>query len=112
MLADLLERDRIRFGFTVGQAAYRLGLTPAQYRAVLQDRSEVRSTPWQRILSDLTRLSGATPLFLSQLAYGLGASPGLWAPIRTNHQGSQTTASSSRSESVMRVRSVPSAAAV
>ena len=30
-MACLLERDRTRFGFTVGQAAYRLGLTPAQY---------------------------------------------------------------------------------
>jgi hypothetical protein len=27
MLANLLERDRKHFGFTVGQAAYRLGLT-------------------------------------------------------------------------------------
>ena len=31
-VAGLLERDRIRFGFTVGQAAYRLGISPAQYR--------------------------------------------------------------------------------
>ena len=42
-MAGLLERDRVRFGFTVGQAAYRLGLTSAQYRALLEEpRDDVR----------------------------------------------------------------------
>jgi len=27
-MADLLERGRIRYGFTVGQIAYRLGISP------------------------------------------------------------------------------------
>ena len=44
-MAALLERDRIRFGFTVGQAAYRLGLTPAQY---LVDPRWMTFETWQR----------------------------------------------------------------
>jgi hypothetical protein len=38
-MARLLERDRERNGFTVGQVAYRLGLTPAQYRELLETRA-------------------------------------------------------------------------
>jgi len=34
-LADLLERDRIRFGFTVGRVAHRLGISPAEYRRLI-----------------------------------------------------------------------------
>ena len=44
----MLERDRIRFGFTVGQAAYRLGLTPAQYRELLEDPRWMAFETWQR----------------------------------------------------------------
>ena len=48
-MPGLLERDRIRFGFTVGQAAYRLGLTPAQYRALLEDPSLMTLDTWDRV---------------------------------------------------------------
>jgi transcriptional regulator with XRE-family HTH domain len=34
MFADLLRRDRERSGLTVEQAARRLGVTPAAYRAL------------------------------------------------------------------------------
>jgi transcriptional regulator with XRE-family HTH domain len=32
MFADMLERDRRRRGFTVGQVAWRLGVSPQEYR--------------------------------------------------------------------------------
>ena len=48
-MAALLERDRVREGLSVGQAAYRLGLTPAQYRALLEGRQRMTSDTWQRI---------------------------------------------------------------
>jgi len=31
----LVERDRIRMGFTVGQIAWRLGITPAEYQRIV-----------------------------------------------------------------------------
>lgn len=46
-MADLLERDRLRYGFTAGQAAYRLGLTVAQYRAVLDGRQVIMADTWE-----------------------------------------------------------------
>jgi len=48
-LADLLERDRIRFGFTVGQVAYRLGISPAEYRRLVAGEPLVSYDTWQRI---------------------------------------------------------------
>jgi len=48
-MANLLERDRERFGFTVGQAAYRLGLRPTQYRALLEDTSTMTYDTWDRV---------------------------------------------------------------
>ena len=48
-MASFLERDRVRFGFTVGQAAYRLGLTPAQYRALLEDPQRMTWDTWDRV---------------------------------------------------------------
>jgi DNA-binding XRE family transcriptional regulator len=32
MLSDLLTKDRARWGFTVGQVAWRVGVTPREYR--------------------------------------------------------------------------------
>jgi hypothetical protein len=49
MLTDMLERDRKRYGFAVGQAACRLGLTVPQYRALLEGRHQMFADTWQRI---------------------------------------------------------------
>jgi len=49
MLTDMLERDRIRFGFTVGQVAYRLGISPEEYRRLIADEPLVSFETWQRI---------------------------------------------------------------
>ena len=48
-MTDLLERDRKRFGFTVGQAAYRQGVTPVQYQALLEDPAPMTFETWERI---------------------------------------------------------------
>jgi plasmid maintenance system antidote protein VapI len=49
MLADHLEADRERLGFTLGQAAYRLGLTVPQYRELLEGRHPITWETWDRI---------------------------------------------------------------
>jgi len=48
MLADMMERDRVRQGFTVAQAAARLGLSPAPEVATYADtcRECGRIQPW------------------------------------------------------------------
>ena len=49
LLAKFLERDRIRRGFTVGQFAWRLGLTPPEYRALIPGEVEMtRYATWER----------------------------------------------------------------
>ena len=49
-LAALPERDRIRFGFTVGQAAYRLGISPAEYRRLIAGAPITSYDTWDRIV--------------------------------------------------------------
>ncbi|HYJ60415.1 MAG TPA: helix-turn-helix transcriptional regulator [Actinomycetota bacterium] len=51
-MADLLERDRIRLGFTVGQIAYRLGISPAEYHCLIAGAPITSYDTWERI-SDL-----------------------------------------------------------
>ena len=48
-MAGLLERDRIRFGFTVGQVADRLGISPAKYRRLIAGAPITSYDTWQRI---------------------------------------------------------------
>ena len=49
MLGDHLERDRIRLGFTVGQIAWRLGITRAEYERIVAGEPIVRFDVWDRI---------------------------------------------------------------
>ena len=48
-MADLLERDRLRSGFTVGQVAYRLGISPAEYRRLIAGAPITSYDTWERI---------------------------------------------------------------
>jgi hypothetical protein len=41
----MLERDRKRMGFTLGQLAWRLGISPRGYREIVNWTSGRRSTP-------------------------------------------------------------------
>jgi hypothetical protein len=43
LLGDGLERDRIRSGFTVGQIAWRLGNSPAEYRRLIAGETVQRA---------------------------------------------------------------------
>jgi plasmid maintenance system antidote protein VapI len=49
MPADVLERGRERLGFTVGQVAYRVGVTPAEYRDLLAGRRSWTCETWDKI---------------------------------------------------------------
>ena len=48
-LPDHLEADRKRTGFTVGQVAYRVGVSPAEYRRVIDGAPITSYDTWQRI---------------------------------------------------------------
>jgi transcriptional regulator with XRE-family HTH domain len=49
MLSDMLERDRRRRGFTVGQVAWRLGVTQREYRKLEAGTSLPAFDTWDRI---------------------------------------------------------------
>jgi hypothetical protein len=49
MLPDMLERDRRRRGFTVGQVAWRLAVSPREYRELEAGTSLPRFDTWDRI---------------------------------------------------------------
>jgi transcriptional regulator with XRE-family HTH domain len=49
MFSDMLERDRRRRGFTVGQIAWRLGVTPREYRELEAGTSLPTFATWDRI---------------------------------------------------------------
>jgi len=46
---DLLKKDRQRHGFTVGQVAWGLGITSAEYRALEAGESFPDFETWDRI---------------------------------------------------------------
>jgi DNA-binding XRE family transcriptional regulator len=39
MFSDLLRRDRERFGLSIGQAAWRVGVKPAEYRRLEEGKA-------------------------------------------------------------------------
>jgi transcriptional regulator with XRE-family HTH domain len=49
MFSDMLERDRRRRGFTVGQVAWRLGVSPQEYRELEAGTSLSTFDTWDRI---------------------------------------------------------------
>jgi hypothetical protein len=49
MFPDMLAEDRRRRGFTVGQVAWRLGLTPREYREFEAGASFPTFETWDRI---------------------------------------------------------------
>jgi predicted transcriptional regulator len=49
MFSDMLERDRRRRGFTVGQVAWRLGVSPRECRGLEAGRSLPTFETWDRV---------------------------------------------------------------
>jgi transcriptional regulator with XRE-family HTH domain len=49
MFSDMLERDRRRRGFTVGQVAWRLGVSPQEYRELESGTTLPTFDTWDRI---------------------------------------------------------------
>jgi predicted transcriptional regulator len=49
MVSDMLRRDRERFGFSIGQAAWRLGVSPAEYRRLEAGTCWPSFETWDRI---------------------------------------------------------------
>ena len=49
MFGDLLRRDRERSGLRIAQAAWRLGITPAEYRRLEEEESWPRFETYDRI---------------------------------------------------------------
>jgi transcriptional regulator with XRE-family HTH domain len=63
---DLLRKDRERRGFTVGQVAYRLGITPDEYRALEAGDAFPDFETWDRIC----KLYGWPQTFVGSQARG------------------------------------------
>ena len=51
MYLTWLRRDRERFGFTVGQVAWRLGVNTAEYRELEAGTRWPSSTVWERMVA-------------------------------------------------------------
>ena len=49
MFAAMLERDRQRAGFTIGQVAWRLGVNPREYRELEADTRFPTFETWDRM---------------------------------------------------------------
>jgi hypothetical protein len=49
MFSDMLEQDRRRRGFTVGQVAWRLGVSPQEYRELEVGASLPTFDTWDRV---------------------------------------------------------------
>ncbi len=49
MFGDMLERDRIRRGFTVGQVAWRLGISQREYRELVAGTRFPKFGTWDRV---------------------------------------------------------------
>jgi len=49
MFSDMLERDRRRSGFSVGQAAWRLGVSPREYRELEAATRSADFATWDAI---------------------------------------------------------------
>ncbi len=48
---SMMTRDRARLGFTVGQAAWRLGIKPQEYRELEAGTRWPSSTVWERMVA-------------------------------------------------------------
>jgi transcriptional regulator with XRE-family HTH domain len=60
MFPDVLAEDRRRRGFTVGQVAYRLGISPREYRSLESGEPIHDFDTWDRICKTV-RLAADVP---------------------------------------------------